>query len=362
MASGKKKHWVGWAIGIAGLLIAICVVNQPKPVSPYIVYTEHRMNLLDLLFDVYGLPKGAEGDICILDITSHRTFNLTANGENKRPTVSPEGKIYYASGKESSEKIWVINLKKKTNQPLFEADYYCTNPVCSHSGRNLLFEGRPNEARDILRCNSEGTEIKTLTRGVALCGSPDWSPDDRKIVYDCRANGDFFSLWVMDSSGGNALPVLADYKVNYQRPAWQPNGRWIAFQSDKASNKYNDCGIFAVKIDGSGKTEKMVNVAVDGHNNRNPRWSADGRFIVYQSYRTDQTSTGSVASDFDLYAVEFDENMTHEPACLTATTTNEVDPCWLPVFKEDYLKKDLARYLSDGIKTIDSVFMKQNGI
>lgn len=361
MAKGKRKVWIFW--GIVGVVVFFYFTGRrtSEPMSPYVVYTKHVKTLKDIIYNIYGLPVGTEGDICILDLRSSKLQRLTFSGDNKRPTASPYGKIFYASGEEGRESIWMIDLVKKNNQPLFKVDYYCTNPVCSHDGLYLLFEGNPNGARDILRCKYDGSEIKILTRGVVLCGSPDWSANNKQIVYDCRADGAFFSLWLMDSSGASQRPIVGEERVNFQRPVWQPNGRWIAFQSDKASNRYNDCGIFALKLGYDGKVEKMVNVAVDGHDNRNPRWSPNGEYIIYQSYRSGTTFGGRVAVDFDLYSVKFDENMAHEPECLTTSTTNETDPCWLPLPRENYMKDDLLQYLSDGLKDIDSLSLRPAG-
>jgi Tol biopolymer transport system component len=368
MANGiGRKILVSLGIGLIGTIALLWIgaaVNRANLTSPYIVYAEHKRTARDVVFEAYGLTN-SESDLMIIDINSRRTINLTANGKNKRPTISQDGKIYYSAGEIDSESIWVIDLIKKDNRQLLPGSTYCTNPACSRSGRYLVFEGNPKGARDILKCRTDGSEVKILTRSVILCGSPDWSPDDRKIIYDCRvtqSSGFFFGLWMMDSSGGNAHQVLSEDRVNYQRPAWSPKNNWIAFQSDKASNKFNSCGIFAIKVSASGKVEKMVNVAVDGYDNRNPRWSPNGKYIIYQSYRVTPLPDGSIASDFDLLAVDFDENMVHPPVAITAMNSGEFDPCWLPIFKDKRLNDNLLEYLSDGIKLIDSVFVRQTGI
>ncbi len=56
-------------------------------------------------------------------------------------------------------------------------------------------------------------------------------------------------------------------------PAWSPDGRRIAFESDRDGNDE----IYVMNADGSGVTRLTDNDAID----RSPAWSPDGRRIAF---------------------------------------------------------------------------------
>ena len=79
-----------------------------------------------------------------------------------------------------------------------------------------------------------------------------------------------------DGSGVRDLtpkPAGADYAA----PAWSPNGRKIAFASERDGNSE----IYVMNADGSGQRSLTSDLAYDG----DPGWSPDGRKIAFVSNR-----------------------------------------------------------------------------
>ena len=66
--------------------------------------------------------------------------------------------------------------------------------------------------------------------GVLNLTSPSWSPDGRHIAFSSNRDGNF-EIYVMDSDGSNPRR-LTDHGASDVSPSWSPDGRHIAFSSN----------------------------------------------------------------------------------------------------------------------------------
>jgi TolB protein len=85
---------------------------------------------------------------------------------------------------------------------------------------------------------------------------------------------------------------------NTGNPAWSPDGRQIAFNSNR-DGQPGDIYIYVMAADGSAVRQLIHNLKPDGH----PRWSPDGRQIVFHSNGNGVKGT---ASEVELYVINAD--------------------------------------------------------
>jgi Tol biopolymer transport system component len=130
---------------------------------------------------------------------------------------------------------------------------------------------------------------------------PDWSPDGQRIAFeadDPRHPGESVNrdLWVSDANGASLQRVF-DCELpckDASNPAWSPDGQSLAF--DVGDTKDNiDVNIRIAILDLQTRAVRTVFVAAGTDELLRPRWSPDGRTIVFETQRwTDGSSTGTL--------------------------------------------------------------------
>jgi Tol biopolymer transport system component len=110
--------------------------------------------------------------------------------------------------------------------------------------------------------------------------SVDVSPDGREIVFDLLGD-----IYVMPISGGEARALATGIAWDMQ-PRYSPNGRWIAFTSDRGG------GDNIWIMDRNGANPKQVTKETFRLLNQ-PTWSPDSEFIVARKHFTSTRSLGA---------------------------------------------------------------------
>jgi Tol biopolymer transport system component len=189
------------------------------------------------------------------------------------------------------------NLTRELGLTGAPASLFSGFAVWSPDWRKLAFvSGRGGYRHsDIYVMNADGSGRRRLTRSPQNDGDPVWSPDGRRLAF-VRVRGGRADIYVVNADG-RGLRRLA-HAISFTpmpgapssgfgaNPAWSPDGRKIAFMSNRDGND----DIFVVNADGSG----LRNLTRRPANDRKrigwfsfggPTWSPDGRRIAFQSRR-----------------------------------------------------------------------------
>ena len=141
---------------------------------------------------------------------------------------------------------------------------------------------------EIFVMTTEGAHVTNLTDSWADDVSPVWSRDGQRIAFVSwrdtltgKWSLESGSIYIMDfdPATGTARNLfrLTNGEGNDTWPTWSPDGKRIAFQSDRDGN----LDIWVINVDGSGLTNLTKSPREDEH----PAWSPDGTKIAFTSRR-----------------------------------------------------------------------------
>jgi Tol biopolymer transport system component len=193
--------------------------------------------------------------------------NLSLSPDEKRVAVS----VTSTSG--TSRDIWVIDLAKANKQRL-TIDAFAADPTWSSDGSQVLYtsfrDGIFNRA--FLRSADFGGQERPAVTMERLINAPDWSHDGRFLAFAGGQSGTTNDLWLLPMSP-DAKPTMVTQTPSVEgSPAFSPDDRWIAYESDASSR-------FEVYIRSVAAGGGEVKVSRNG--GWAPRWQGDGKRLFF---------------------------------------------------------------------------------
>ena len=125
---------------------------------------------------------------------------------------------------------------------------------------------------DIYMIKLDGSEQRRLTNSPGLDGFSAWSPDGRRIAFTSDRNSGNWELYFMNSDGIEQQCLTNTSEEDEGVPAWSPDGEKIAYVVDPLG----ESTIHVMNADGSNQRR-----LVDGNW---PSWSPDGERLAYTDF------------------------------------------------------------------------------
>ncbi len=127
-----------------------------------------------------------------------------------------------------------------------------TYPVMSPDGRHIalrkIIDGGNSE---VFVADADGSHLRNLTHDPAFDGWPAWSPDGRRIAFASNRGGNQ-QIYVMDADGGNVVRIV-HREGRATAPKWSPDGAALYFPICSKSDGVVGCEIFAARVEAGAR-------------------------------------------------------------------------------------------------------------
>jgi Tol biopolymer transport system component len=200
------------------------------------------------------------------------------------PRLAPDGQrlaISIDSGRGSD--IYVYDWQRDVLARVTYTEQASADPVWAADGQHLLFRSHgANPALWWVRTDGAGQAVRLLDGLVGDLGPHSLSPDGRRLIYSAPGDGGN-DLWTValdladvDHPKPGIPEPLVRSPANQGRPAFSPDGRWVAY----ASSESGSSEIYVRSFSGKGsRADGRWQVSTGG--GEQPVWSRMGGKLFF---------------------------------------------------------------------------------
>ena len=244
--------------------------------------------------------------------------------------IDAQARIAFVSDRDGNFEIYVMdadrgNQQKLTNNP--SNDKY---PSWSPDGKRIAFQsdrdGHPDVipgwfTSEIYVMDNDGGNQQKLTNNPSRDTSPSWSPDGKRIAFQSDRDGNFnVEIYVIDADGSNPQNLTNNPTADYF-PSWSPDGKRIVFSAVREGHFKNGLNLtFEIYVmDANGDNQQRL--TENRKNDWFPSWSPDGERIAFAADRKGDFE------NFEIYVMDADGGNQQK---LTENRVYDWSPSWSP--------------------------------
>ncbi|KAI1834984.1 hypothetical protein DTO006G1_3188 [Penicillium roqueforti] len=203
-----------------------------------------------------------------------------------------------------TSELYIANADGTNERPLLKDPGYEYHAEFSPDGEWISFtserDGDGNS--DIWRVHPDGSDLQPIVKSPAAEDSVVISPDGTLAAYVSTANKYNANIWVKNLETGAEWNITdtpanrpdEDMMHGHFRPAWSPDGDWLAFSSDRNTiwdghgkptylglagwEHTQELGIYIIRPDGS---DLRLVAHRASHCLGSPKWSPDGKRLIF---------------------------------------------------------------------------------
>ena len=179
---------------------------------------------------IFSADHGRGGELMELTLANGSLRKLPLGQGFAWPAISRKGDKLAFTVFSDNINIWRKDLLRPetVGVKLVASTREQTNPNYSHDGKHIAFESNRGGPREIWISDADGSNLIQISRfNNDIAGTPRWSPDDRKLVFDSWHTGNG-EVYVVDIAELIPRKLLTNISGMFQ-PSWSHDGKWIYF-------------------------------------------------------------------------------------------------------------------------------------
>ncbi len=207
----------------------------------------------------------------------------------------------------SASELYIANADGTNERKLFPSSGFDYHASYSADGKWIVFTSERNGdgQADIYRVRPDGSGLERLTDSPAVDDQGVLSPDGTKLAFVSSRGNYLANIWLLDLKTKRLRNLTGQAGIQgdpakpnaFLRPAWSPDGQWLAFSSDRNTEwtghsdgrgweHLQETSLYLVRPD-SKDFRRLY--AKPGFAAGAPKWSPDGKQIVFYEIPVEQT-------------------------------------------------------------------------
>jgi len=225
---------------------------------------------------------GMDTDLFVVPTNGGQPMRLTFDNHvgdlGESPAWSEDGReIIFSSSRKGLPTLWRIPASGGTPRPVTGGGAHACCPSISRKGHELIYQNRVvNDNVWRIKLRNQGHAQGSPSVLISASGRswrPDFSPDGKRIAFESDRSG-YAEIWACNSDGMNCGQLTSLHSVA-GTARWSPDGRHVAFEYHPG--KHSE--IYVVELGGQ---PRQIPTLPDA-DNLAPSWSRDGQWIYFGS-------------------------------------------------------------------------------